>query len=237
MPSRRVRLAMTTIVDLEVESDSLKNAEEGVDGGFMAVRRLKLRNIREDGSRSERYICDFVVRPKGIDAVVVAIYHRHENGVSVLLRQGLRPALAKGREPELLPIADERPYLRLTEVVAGIIEREDRGREAVRHRAALEVEEEAGFVVPDESVQFLGAGSFPSPGSMPEKFWFTAVEVADPKAQGTAKGDGSPMEEGASSHWMELDDAIEACVQGQIEDAKSELVLRRLRDHLAASGA
>ena len=29
---------------------------------------------------------------------------------------------------------------------------------------------------------------------------------------------------------MDLDEAIAACVRGEIEDAKTELVLRRLRD-------
>ncbi|MCA9650360.1 MAG: NUDIX hydrolase, partial [Myxococcales bacterium] len=59
------------------------------------------------------------------------------------------------------------------------------------------------------------------------------VEVADPSSQQPPQGDGSPMEEGATTRWMALDDAIAACVSGEVEDAKSELVLRRLREHLA----
>lgn len=219
---------MHEVVDFEVISDELQE----IEGGFMAVRRLHLRNIRRDGTRSDRYVCDFIERPKGIDAVVVAVYHRHAEGVRVLLREGLRPALAKGRDPERVPIPDGRAYLRLTEVVAGIIEHDDRGEDGVRRRAALEVEEESGFRVSAETVQVLGAGSFPSPGSMPERFWFTAVEIDDPSAQQPPQGDGSPMEEGASTRWMELDDAIDACTRGEIEDAKSEIVLRRLRDRL-----
>lgn len=221
---------MDEVVGLQVDSDTV----QGDEGGFMAIRRLGLRNIRKDGSRSEPYVCDFVVRPKGIDAVVVAIYHRHSKGVSVLLREGLRPALSHGRAPELLPVPDPRPYLGLTEVVAGIIERDDRGEEGIRRRAALEVHEEAGFVVSPDAIEMLGAGSFPSPGSMPERFWFTAVEVVDPRAQQPPQGDGSPMEEGATTRWLELSDAIAGCVSGEIEDAKSELVLRRLHERLAA---
>lgn len=218
------------VVDLQIDGDTVQEIHDG----FLAVRRLRLRNIREDGSRSKGYICDFLVRPKGIDAVVVAVYHRRDDQILVLLRDGLRPALAKGRDAEQLPVADEGNYLLLTEVVAGIIEREDEGRAGILARAAIEVEEEAGFSVSAESVRFLGAGSFPSPGSMPEKFWFTAVEVADPSAQSIAQGDGSPMEEGSTTRWMELSAAIEACVSGQIEDAKSELALRRLRDELSS---
>ncbi len=221
---------MTSVVDLEIEGDSV----EKIDGGFMGIRRLHLRNIRDDGSRSRQYVCDFVVRPKGIDAVVVALYHRAPDGVQVLLRDGLRPALAKGRPAEVVPIPDARTYLTFTEVVAGIIERDDDGEQGVRQRAALEVEEEAGYVVQASAVQLLGAGSFPSPGSMPEKFWFCAVEVVDPASQQPAQGDGSPMEEGSSTRWMGLDEAIAACVDGSIEDAKTELALRRLRDVLTA---
>ncbi len=220
---------MTSVVDLEIEGDSI----EGLEDGFLAIRRLRLRNIRDDGSRSKGYICDFVVRPMGVDAVVVAIFHRAPQGVQVLLRDGLRPALNMGRDAERLPVADAREYLMFTEVVAGIIESDDRGHEGIRRRAAMEVLEEAGYVVQATSVQFLGEGTFPSPGSMPEKFWLTAVEVSDPTAQQVAPGDGSPMEEGATSRWMGIDEAIAACVDGRIEDAKSELALRRLRDSLA----
>ena len=108
---------MTKVVDFEVEQDEIA----GVEGGFLAVRRLRLRNVREDGTRSRLYVCDFLVRPKGIDAVVVAVYHRSGGGVQVLLREGLRPVLANGREPDTLPIPDARPYLTFTEVVAGIL--------------------------------------------------------------------------------------------------------------------
>ena len=220
---------MNEVIDLEVDSDTV----EGIEGGFMAVRRLHLRNRRDDGSLSDPYICDFLVRPKGVDAAVVAIYHRAAEGVRVLLRDGLRPALAVGRDPGSLPIVDSRSYLLFTEVVAGIIEVGDRGEAGVRARAAMEVEEESGYLVAADDVEFLGAGSFPSPGSMAEKFWLMAVEVKDPSEQGPASGDGSPMEEGASTRWMGLDDAITACVDGVIEDAKTELVLRRLRDRLS----
>jgi hypothetical protein len=43
------------------------------------------------------------------------------------------------------------------------------------------------------------------------------------------------MEEGARTRWLPLDDAIAACVRGDLCDLKTELGLRRLRDHIAAS--
>jgi ADP-ribose pyrophosphatase len=223
-----------TVTDFEVESDGLHGAESG----FLQIRRVRLRNIRADGSRSAAYVCDFVQRPKGLDAVVVALWHRDAAGrVHVLLRCGLRPALVLGRDPEAAPIPEtaEDPYV--VEVVAGIVERQDRGRGGVLRRAAIEVAEEAGYDVDPDAVEFLGAGVFPSPGSMPEKFWLTVVEIADREAGQPPRGDGSPMEEGGRILWMPLEAAIEACVAGDIQDAKTELCLRRLRDRLDASPA
>jgi ADP-ribose pyrophosphatase len=80
-------------------------------------------------------------------------------------------------------------------------------------------------------VILLGAGMYPAPGALIEKFYFAAVEV-DPEAQRPLAGDGSPMEEGATTRWLGLDAAIAACVAGEIVDLKTEAVLRRLRDHL-----
>ena len=211
----------------EIESDEVVGT-----GGFLAIRRLRLRNLHDDGSRSERYVNDFVVRPYGLDAIVVAVWHRRAGGgVSVLVRDGLRPTLTFGRDPARTPLPDPRPYLRFTELVAGIIEVDDHGEAGVRRRAAAEVLEEAGFRVEPDAIALMGAGSFPSPGAMAEKFHYAAVEV-DPTTQEPLAGDGSPMEEGATTRWLDLDEAIAACVRGELEDAKTELGLRRLRDHL-----
>jgi len=221
------------VLGFSVEGDTLVGG-----GGYLAVRRMQLRNLRADGSTSEPYACHFVVRASGTDAVVVALYHRRDDGVvEVLLRDGLRPALAMGRDPATLPIADIREYRYFTEVVAGVIERRDHGEEGVRTRAALEITEETGYEVAAEDIGFLGAGVFPSPGSMPEKFWFVAAEIRDPSRTQPAHGDGSPMEEGSRWRWLDLDTAIGACTRGEIEDAKTELALRRLRDRLTETGA
>ena len=218
------------VAGLAIDSDETQD----IKGGFMAVRRLHLANRRADGTLSAPYVCDFVVRPKGIDAVVVALWHRDRGGrVHVLLRDGLRPALAQGRRGARLPIADAAAYLFFTEVVAGIIEHDDVGEQGVRQRAAAETLEEAGYVVEPDAIAFLGAGTFPSPGSMPEKYWMLSAEIVDRDAQAPLSGDGSPMEEGATTRWAPLEETIQACVAGTIEDAKSELALRRLRDALA----
>lgn len=241
------------VVELVVDSD-----ERTGGGGFLEIRRLRLRNRRADGSLSAPYVCDSIARPYGQDAVVVAVYARSAAAsspaaassgspaassagsarvsrfadVQVLVREGLRPPLSFGRSPEAAPLPEPPPGLFMTELVAGILEAGDRGEEGLRVRAAHEVAEEAGFTVDPSAVMLLGAGSYPSPGSMIEKFYFVAVEV-DPATQQPLSGDGSPMEEGARTRWLSLEFALAACVIGDIPDLKTELGLRRLRDHLA----
>jgi ADP-ribose pyrophosphatase len=215
------------IVAFVIDGDELVG-----EGGFLAIRRLRMRNRRADGSLSPPYLCDAIARPYGQDAVVVAVYARTDGGVQVLVRDGLRPSLLLGRDPTRAPLPEPPPGMFLTELVAGILEPGDVGVDGLRQRAAHEVEEEAGFIVEPAAIALLGAGAYPSPGSMIEKFYFTAVEV-DPSTQQPLSGDGSPMEEGARTRWLPLDHAIDACVRGELADLKTELGLRRLRDHLA----
>jgi ADP-ribose pyrophosphatase len=216
----------------EVASFVIDSDELAGEGGFLAIRRLRMRNRRADGSVSPPYVCDAIARPYGQDAVVVAIYARTSSGVQILVREGLRPALLMGRDPARAPLPEPPPGMFLTELVAGILEPGDIGEAGLRTRAAHEVEEEAGFTVEPAAIVVLGAGAYPSPGSMVEKFYFTAVEV-DPAAQHALTGDGSPMEEGARTRWLALDEALGACMRGELADLKTELGLRRLRDHLA----
>ena len=215
--------------EIEVVSD-----ERVGQGGFLAIRRLRLRNRHPDGTLSREYICDFVERPKGVDAVVLVLYRRHAGAVEVLLRDGLRPALVLGRDPARVPIADARDYFMFTEVVAGIIEEGEVGEAAVRARAVDEAFEEAGARIDPADVELLGS-AFPSPGMTSERFLFAAARMPpaeEGQALATAQGDGSPMEEGATSRWVELGRAIHLCTSGEIEDAKTEIVLRRLDDKL-----
>lgn len=220
----------------EVVAFVIDSDERAGEGGFLAIRRLRMRNRRADGSVSAPYVCDAIARPYGQDAVVVAVYARTPRGVEVLVREGLRPALLAGRDPARAPLPEPAPGMFLTELVAGILEAGDVGEAGLRVRAAHEVAEEAGFAVEAAAIAVLGAGGYPSPGSMVEKFYFTAVAV-EPATQTALPGDGSPMEEGARTRWLGLDDAIAACVRGDIADVKTELGLRRLRDYLSVTSA
>ena len=222
------RAAPVTVTGFDILSDEVVG-----QGGFLAVRRVRMKNLHADGTRSAEYLVDFLVRPKGLDAVVVVAWHRGRDGrVRVLLRDGLRPPLRLGRPAEALVVPEARDYLFFRELCAGIVEKDDRGEAGLLARAALELEEEAGYTVDAARITRLGAGSFPSAGAMPEKFFLTSVEILDPAAVSPAAGDGSPMEDGSRIEWVDLDEAIAACVRGDIEDCKTELGLRRLRDAL-----
>lgn len=218
---------MHTFAEFVVEHDEIVGT-----GGFLALRRLRLRNRRGDGTVSAPYTCDYMVRPYGQDAVVVVVYARNADGrIEVLLRDGLRPPLFFGRRPDLAPLPEPAASPWSRELVAGILEVGDHGEAGLRARACAEVAEEAGFDVAPDAVQLLGAGTYPSPGGKIEKFYFTAVQVTA-TAQRALAGDGSPMEEGATTCWLPLDAAIAACVRGDLCDAKTEIGLRRFRDTL-----
>ena len=220
---------MHSFVSFVVDQDELVGT-----GGFLALRRLRLRNLRDDGSVSAAYTCDYVVRPYGQDAVIVVVWCRNADGtIAVLLRDGLRPPLFFGRRPDVAPLPEPAASPWSRELVAGILEVGDHGEAGLRARACAEVAEEAGFEVSPAMVQILGAGTYPSPGGKIEKFYFTAVEVIATTQQ-PLPGDGSPMEEGATTCWMPLDAAIQACVTGELCDGKTEIGLRRFRDSLAA---
>ena len=202
------------IDDIEVVGD-----ERVGHGGYLLLRRMRMRMLLSDGSRTPVGTWDYVERPSGLDAVVIALWRRGEGGrVEVLLRSGLRVPVRFGRP-------HEPPREHFPELVAGILEPGDEPR----RRAADEALEEAGLRISPEAVEPLGPASFPTPGMCAEMFHFVACEVPSGKA-GTPHGDGSPFEEGAVLEWVELGEALRRCSQGEIQDMKTEVGLRRLRE-------
>jgi len=199
------------------------------EGGFLSIRRLHLKLRRADGTLSREGIYDFVERPIGLDAAVVALWHRDPAGrVQVLVRRGLRVPIDFGR-----PDSDRAPHP-FTELVAGILEAGEHDEAALRRRAAAEALEEAGLTVDPAAVTRLGPPMYPTPGLFAELFHFVAAEVRDPAAAQPPEGDGSPFEEGATLAWLPLDQALAGCASGEIADLKTELALRRLADYLAS---
>ena len=222
------------VVAIEVVED--RTATSRLDEGFLRLRRLRARNRRADGSASPEYPIDLIDRPT-LDAVAVCLWARTARGVEVLTRRGLRPAAYFRRgQAAALP---EPEYLLVEELVAGVLEPGERGLEALRRRGAEEAREEAGIDVAPGALRPLGGPFFMLPGIASEKIHLLEGEVARPTAEGPypapAEGDGSPLEEGALLGWRELAGAVRACEAGEIEDAKTELALRRLAARLGVA--
>ena len=219
---------------LDVERVEVQNDERLGVGGFLVLRRLTLVNRRADGSASEPYSCDFVERSYGLDAVAVVVYRRtvEPGRLEVLLRRGLRPPMEFGRG-ENVPIADENPSPFCVEIAAGLIENHDRGVAGIEARASAEIEEELGYKVAPERLVSLGAPVVPTPSVIPERLYLYAAELTSDDVRYELSGDGSPMEEGAETSWWALGEAIRACTDGRIVDAKTEIGLRRLQAKIA----
>jgi ADP-ribose pyrophosphatase len=211
---------------LELKAIEVASVPRVGQGGFLLLRRLRLRLLRSDGTRTQEGLWDYVERPMGLDAVVVAIF-RNRAAPEVLLRHGVRVPLQFGR-----PKPPDR--LLLPELVAGILERGEESEAAVRQRAAGEALEEAGLRIEARSVERLGPPMFPSPGMCAEQFHFVCAEAPGDTPVATPSGDGSPFEEGARLEWVPLDEALRRCATGDIQDLKTELGLRRLQEKLAA---
>jgi ADP-ribose pyrophosphatase len=210
------------VTGLEVVADVTSGSR--CDEGFLHVKRLVCRNRHADGSSSRDYRVDVVDRPIP-DAVAVLIWRRGPGGLEVLTRKTLRPA-AHFRSTLPLPVPDPRPYLLVEELVAGVMESEDRGAAGLRRRAAEETREEAGFRVSPDEVELLGGSFFLAPGILSEKIHPTAVEVTG-RAQEAPEGDGSPLEEGATLQWWPIEALLAACRTGAVEDAKTEIMVGR----------
>ena len=223
---------MPQITAIEIVEDYTARAR--CDEGFLRLKRLRAQNRRADGSASRVYPIDVIDRPT-LDAVAVCLYARTARGVEILTRRGLRPAayFRRGRTPAL----PEPEYLLVEELIAGVLEPGEIGLDALRRRAADEVREEAGLEVDPSSLAVLGGPFFMLPGVASEKIHVVVGEVTKPSGPDVRsapdEGDGSPLEEGAILVWRELEDAVRAYERGEIEDAKTELALRRLAARLA----
>lgn len=211
------------VTDIEIIEDFTSRAK--CDEGFLRVRRLRCHNRRADGTASKVYRVDVVDRPR-LDAVAVLVYRRGEGGLEVLTRMNLRPA-AYFRRGKDMTVPDPSTYLRVEEIVAGLLEPSDKGEEGLRLRAAEEVREEAGFEVKPEEIQLLGAGFFLAPGILSEKVFPAAVDVTG-KEHGVPHGDGSPLEEGAHLQWRPIRELLALCRSGDVPDAKTEIAILRL---------
>ena len=211
-----------TVTDLDVVEDF--TATGRCDEGFLHVRRLRVRNVRSDGSRSDVYRVDVVDRPR-LDAVAVLAFRRGVEGLEFLTRQNLRPA-AHFRHEKVPNVPDGRSHLFCEEIVAGLLEENEKGEPGLRARAAAELLEEAGYAVAPAAIELLGPPFFVAPGIISEKIFLAAVDVTGLPSS-VPEGDGTPMEEGGALQFRALASLEAALADGTIQDAKTELSLRR----------
>lgn len=225
MDSHRI-LPKVPAVELQVVEDLTPDQP----AGFIRLVRRRLVALGPDGSKSAPFVYDEVDR-KAIDAVVVAAYFRAPAGVvHVYLRSATRPPLAL-RDPARSPFDGQPEHVGLWELVAGLVEEHEVSPAGVVQCARRELEEEIGFEVEASSIEALGPSTVPCPGVIGERHYFFCVEV-EPVRRKPPSLDGSALEQLGAIIEVPLLDALSACRQGEIEDAKTELGLRRLAERL-----
>ena len=192
----------------------------------MHVRKLRMvARFEGQSTDSEPFNYDCADRTR-MDAVVVVPHYQAAEGRVVVLRSALRPPVAV-RPQEVWPMPEKDSLGELWEVPAGLVEADERSLEGLRGCAARELFEETGFEVDPSRVLALGPSTFPAPGMIGERHFFFHAEV-EPAATRPPPEDGSVLERAAKIVHVPLAVALDACRNGEVEDAKTELALRRL---------
>jgi ADP-ribose pyrophosphatase len=196
--------------------------------GFLTLVRRRYRAEYPDGAISRPFVYDTVDR-RALDAVVIAAHYRAKGQTHVYLRSAVRPPLLLRTAH---PVADP-PAAVLWELPAGLVDPDERDTVAgVREAARRELGEELGFFVTTERLEPLGPSVFPAPGMVGERHFFFRVEI-DPSEREKPTLDGSPLERAGVVTDLPLEEALELCRRGEIQDSKTELALRRLGEHLS----
>ncbi len=191
-------------------------AAEG-SAAFLELRRLTL--SRGEAGRPFAYD---VVERRALDAVVVCATYTQLGTRYVFLRSAPRvPLLLRPR-----PAFVDGPWEGvLWELPAGLVE----PGESPVAAAARELHEELGAAMPENAFTPLGGWTVPAPALVAELHVFFAVEVGSGPFV-VPVGDGSPLEDDAQIVAIPVREALEACRDGRIRDAKTELALRRLAE-------
>lgn len=194
--------------------------------GFLRLVRRRYRAHYPDGSVSQPFVYDEVDR-RAIDAVVIVAHFDRDGQRHVYLRSAVRPPVAH-RDPARSPMK-ESGHGGLWEVPAGLVEPDEQSEAGLQRSAARELGEELGFDVPPAALRPLGPSTFPTPGVIAERHFYFEVEV-DPGARREPHLDGSALERAGRVVSLPLFEALELCAAGAVEDAKTELALRRLHE-------
>ncbi len=198
--------------------------------GFLRLVRRRLRAHYPDGTASRVFVYDEVDRD-AIDAAVIAAHFQRGGEAWVYLRSCVRPPVAL-RDPKRSPVEETEHRPGLWELPAGLVEAHEQSPDGPRRCAQRELYEELGFEAELSMLRELGPSMFPAPGFVAERHFYFEVEV-DPSLRREPKLDGSALEHFGRVWDLPLAQALRLCEQGFIQDAKTELALRRLRDRRA----
>ncbi|MEY2935958.1 MAG: hypothetical protein RL033_6707 [Pseudomonadota bacterium] len=212
----------------ELELELIEDVSPAIPAGFLGLTRRRLRVRFPDGERSAPFVYDELDR-RAIDAVVIAAHFRRDGRHWVYLRSALRPPL-HFRDPARSPTG-ARETGALWELPAGLIEPAEQSSSGVLEAGRRELWEELGFSAQTSDFHPLGPATWPCPGVMCERHFFLQLEV-HPEERAEPALDGSALERFGRVIALPLTDALALCRAGRIEDAKTELGLRRLADTL-----
>ena len=214
----------------KIQLELLEDLSPPNQSGFLRLVRHRYRAIYPDGTQSAPFVYDAVDR-SAIDAVVIAAHFTSPDGTPrVYLRSAFRPPLTL-RDRSVSPLPEEACDGNLWELPAGLIEPSERSPAGAVRAAQRELHEELGFEVGLDSLAALGHSTFPAPGFVAERHFYFEVRV-EPAARQEPSLDGSALEHFGRVIDLPLREALELCKTGAIEDAKTELALRRLLEKL-----
>jgi ADP-ribose pyrophosphatase len=214
----------------KIELELLEDLSPDAPKGFLRLVRRRYRARYPDGTYSAPFVYDAVDRP-ALDAVVIVAHFMAPDGSRrVYLRSAVRPPLAM-RDPARSPLPSDACGTGLWEVPAGLVEVSEQSVSGVVRAAQRELEEELGFALPTAAINALGPSAFPSPGVLAERHFYFEVSV-NPEMRNEPSLDGSALERFGAVVDVSLQEALDMCRRGQIEDSKTELALRRLAEKL-----
>ncbi len=221
-------MALPPLPRIELIQESVRRSDDDAPQAFLRVERSVLRARFDGGEPSEAFTYDIVARER-LDAVVMVAHYVDETGKRfVFLRSALRPPVAL-RPREQWPMPERDDLGGLWELPAGLVETDERSPEGLRRCAARELHEELGFAVDPDKLHPLGPSSFPAPGVIGERHFYFHVLV-DPSRRALPLEDGSVLEHGAAICAISLEEALSLVRAGLLEDAKTELGLRRFAE-------
>jgi len=211
-----------------IELDLLEDLSPPEASGFLTLLRQRYRARYRDGSVSQPFIYD-QVRRAALDAVVIVPHFLAAPGQRcVYLRSALRPPLLS-RHTLKLAEPERHPRGELWELPAGLVEANECTPLGLRQCAQRELHEEVGFRVAVERFSALGHSTLPCPGVIAERQYYFDIEV-DPNERHEPVLDGSALEHDGVIAVVSLEAALGMCRSGQLDDAKTELALRRLAE-------